>query len=121
MDYRGVGFGGDGNLEIIIAIVAVWLAVFVFVRVRKAVTGKEGNVGDITFSIVINVVFGLILAGFAFIPAWFVSSILIIGYAGATGQTPQDLVTLHWWLLGGAFVVAGAGILWWLRPGRSAV
>lgn len=119
MDYRGIGFGGGGGLEIVLAVAAVWLVVFIYVRMRKAMTGRDGNVGAITFGIVVNAVFGLFLVGAAFVPAWLISSILVIGYAAFTGQTVQDLVTLHWWLLGGAFTIVGGGILWWLRPDRG--
>nr|WP_295884132.1 hypothetical protein [uncultured Devosia sp.] len=118
MDYRGIGFGGDGNLEIMLLVAAVWLVVFIFVRMRKAMTGRDGNVGAITFGITVNAIFGLFLAGAAFVPAWLISSILVIGFAAISGQTVQDLVTLHWWLMGGAFFLAAVGILLWLRPER---
>ena len=121
MDFRGMGFGGDSNLAIVLGIAAVWLVVFVFVRSRKELTGQDGDVGAITFGIVVNVVFGMFMAVAAFVPAWLVSSILIIGYAAATDQTAADLVPAHWWLLGIASVIAGGFILRWLRLNGGTV
>lgn len=116
MDFRGTPFGGDGNLEIVLAVAAVWLAVFVFMRARQAVTGKAGDAGAVTFSIVIYAVFGFFLLAATFIAAWFISGMALLALSMVTA-TPFDRVAMSSvfqvvWLL------VGLAALYWLGRAR---